>query len=325
MLNLIYCCILQKEERLEEIPSASENDSSTYNLRTRKVSKEVDITAAPKVTNKKLKKKKKKKIRKTKWLTCDICNKTVVSRNLFRHIRHVHGDKYYYCEHCEHKTKVKDALRSHINARHIVLWDTRHTNSRQRVTKIETIECDICSKKFKSIGLLNKHSNIHSETRKTYSCTICNKKFLGRTNWSVHMQVKHSTDLKHEICNICDKTFICKRYLMKHISRTHCNHISKNHSKPASFQCHCGESFAHVAQFRIHSFKHEKLRKFKCTKCEMRFKKQNNLNRHLQSVHSDARPFPCNLCNKTFKLKHVLHKHIQDIHSDTTRQWCLAI
>ena len=70
--------------------------------------------------------------------------------------------------------------------------------------------------------------------------------------------------MKHYKCTECDKSFINKDTLSKHMS-------------------------AHLEE-----------RNFKCGKCGKLFKRLSHVREHIK-IHAGSRPFPCTICEKSFK------------------------
>lgn len=73
-----------------------------------------------------------------------------------------------------------------------------------------------------------------------------------------------SVGVKHYKCTECDKSFINKDTLSKHMS-------------------------AHLEE-----------RNFKCGKCGKLFKRLSHVREHIK-IHAGSRPFPCTVCEKSFK------------------------
>lgn len=86
-------------------------------------------------------------------------------------------------------------------------------------------------------------------------------------------------------------------------------------------QCiHCDKAFMTKQQLTRHLAAHKELRPFKCEQCDKKFKTADSVKRHVY-VHSDARPFSCRICNKDFKAKHLMKKH-EETHSDEKNYEC---
>ena len=51
-----------------------------------------------------------------------------------------------------------------------------------------------------------------------------------------------------------------------------------------------------------------------CDRCEKTFKRRENLERHMKSVHAEKKLFSCDLCTETFSRKDVLVRHVKCVH-----------
>ena len=55
----------------------------------------------------------------------------------------------------------------------------------------------------------------------------------------------------------------------------------------------------------------------KCEHCELKFKRDSDLKRHVTSLHSSSRSFQCPSCEKAFSRKDTLKRHLESIHTGT--------
>ena len=55
--------------------------------------------------------------------------------------------------------------------------------------------------------------------------------------------------------------------------------------------------------------KHENSRNHTCESCEMVYKSNESLKRHITNVHENKRNHKCELCEATFHCKTILRKH----------------
>ena len=61
---------------------------------------------------------------------------------------------------------------------------------------------------------------------------------------------------------------------------------------------------------------HNKIKAFKCDKCEKMFSTNQTLNIHIDRVHENLRPWKCERCDKRFGVKENLNKHVERIHEN---------
>jgi KRAB domain-containing zinc finger protein len=76
----------------------------------------------------------------------------------------------------------------------------------------------------------------------------------------------------------------------------------------------CGKRFANPNSLREHVELHLD-QELHCDKCDMVFKRQLNLKRHVANIHGD-RTFICQVCSKTFKNYRTLKLHIATYHEE---------
>ena len=104
-------------------------------------------------------------------------------------------------------------------------------------------------------------------------------------------------------CILCDNTNVLYfneiDELKEHINAVH-------RTEPLNTNVHEGEA--------------EK--RFKCSLCESRFSKTNDLRRHISSVHEGKRLYQCDKCEKSFKESGHLKSHIRRIHEGLKPHQC---
>ena len=57
------------------------------------------------------------------------------------------------------------------------------------------------------------------------------------------------------------------------------------------------------------------LKKFKCSKCDLKFSQEEELMQHSQIVHYKDHPYDCKECNKSFSNMEDMRTHLQREHS----------
>jgi DNA-directed RNA polymerase subunit RPC12/RpoP len=57
------------------------------------------------------------------------------------------------------------------------------------------------------------------------------------------------------------------------------------------------------------------LKKFKCVKCEKKFRRQEELMQHQQVIHGKDIPYECKKCNQSFTSMEQMRTHLQRNHS----------
>ena len=82
--------------------------------------------------------------------------------------------------------------------------------------------CEVCERVLLTKQALERHKEIHNETRQRFQCETCGKKFVEEYNLKVHKQNAHSGDERERYaCDSCSKQFLSKQYLKFHIVKDH--------------------------------------------------------------------------------------------------------
>ena len=103
-----------------------------------------------------------------------------------------------------------------------------------------------------------------------------NRKIIQNSKEPLHIGVK---ELKFK-CDFCEKSFIRKDYLERHIIAVH------------------DESRGHI-----------------CNNCGKVLTSKRNLEDHIKSVHEGQKDFQCHFCDKAFTLETGLKQHIIRAHT----------
>lgn len=142
----------------------------------------------------------------------------------------------------------------------------------------------MCEVKFNSELELDVHVNTYEVESEHIKCYLCRKK-IRKPYLKIHLKMHR--DEKTEICEVCNKTFVNKSVLARHM------------------RIHTGDVMS-----------------YKCPICNKVCTSLNNMNTHL-TVHSDERPFQCSSCSRSFKSEGNLRKHSL-IHTEEKRYICTA-
>uniref|UniRef100_A0A336LRP8 CSON013834 protein n=1 Tax=Culicoides sonorensis TaxID=179676 RepID=A0A336LRP8_CULSO len=264
---------------------------------------------------------------------CRYClqpKKNIRARNKCEN-QHIKENDGLECHHCGAKLVSRFRLIKHI---------FRHILDPCR------FKCTICQSGFETKSDLSQHKKkFHPNMNKyTRVCQICGR-FVSNANFKSHMLRSHSTDpisVKKYICDLCDKRFIDRDEILKHIEQVHLNlakykcdicskafkqnsrlryHKENLHSDiKKEFPCEiCGKIFKNSELLNSHKISHSTVYKYKCTfpGCVAEFKHSNSLRMH-QLVHGPRKTYQCEICFKPFthpiglkshKLQHYPEKH----------------
>lgn len=142
-----------------------------------------------------------------KMFACDHCDKRFASDWLLKnHKKQVNGEENgrFSCEMCGKRCVSKSDLQIHNRS---------HTNERP-------YSCPICEKRFKTSANRSSHLDIH-DTDKKHECDVCGEKFQTRPILRKHKKKHDKQYLQECICRICDKQYISKPHLLRHIKSSH--------------------------------------------------------------------------------------------------------
>ncbi|XP_064652009.1 zinc finger protein 62 homolog [Lineus longissimus] len=199
----------------------------------------------------------------------------------------------------------------------------------QIIHEKKQFKCLVCQMAFTQKSSLTRHVVIHSG-EKRFQCSTCGKVFRLKETLQGHERI-HTGNLS---CLYCEKHFLTKRHLNKHL-RTHKEH------KP--YKCtKCNKVFRQSTHLRRHALFHTDERPFQCSQCDKRFKDKRGLEVHLKfhaglkpykcshcpksymslsylevhfRIHTGERPFKCTWCDMSFRTEPVLTRHVRNIHT----------
>ena len=149
----------------------------------------------------------------------------------------------------------------------------------------------------------------HGSTEENFniSCCICQKKFLLRNNLMRHLRNVHKQGAgnKH-FCPTCGKQFYYKDDLKNHMPV---------HQGELKFKCSlsdCDKAYSTLKALKKHNkLTHEvDIDTVTCKICSKQLSTKFKLKAHML-VHSNAKPFSCAHCSETFKEKRNVVKHMR--------------
>ena len=163
--------------------------------------------------------------------SCEVCGYSTPSVTALKeHINALHIQKRKYkCNICDFAAKTKDTLNDHMKThdgfRHFpcehcgqVLKSARNLRNHKCKT---VLNCDHCTKTFRSIGFLEKHVKA-AHSNSLFKCDICDKVFTTEFILLRHKRVVHQDESKRN-CEICQKLFMNAAELFKHFREHHPN------------------------------------------------------------------------------------------------------
>ena len=118
-------------------------------------------------------------------VNCEVCNAVLKSCSLKEHMKTVHGEKIYQCEHClkHYATTVK--LNWHLKTVH----------------GPKLLGCEVCGQKYSTLGKMNAHKKTHLEVKNfidLYYLGAFSTVFVSVRSGVIHLQPNYTiTSLYH--------------------------------------------------------------------------------------------------------------------------------
>lgn len=175
-------------------------------------------------------------------------------------------------------------------------FTTQKQLDRHRRDMHSVVQCDICSKTYRSYYLAKHKKKVHSNLNETI-CDICGLRCKTKETYKAHYATMHTQQQRVQ-CDICSLWLKNKNYFRNHYVTVHmgsdpvtcqtCGHIARNKRalgsherihRPdyKSFMCTvCGKSFSNKTRHRDHMSIHSNAReKIKCKTCCREFNSQS--------------------------------------------------
>jgi KRAB domain-containing zinc finger protein len=184
----------------------------------------------------------------------------------------------------------------------------------QRHTQLRIFHCDVAGCTYSAkvpIDLYIHKKNVHNSI--LYTCLLCGKNFKTHSVYKLHVG-KHNTETPGVFKCLHQK---CKK-LVKNFSDLQ-KHIKEAHEEVKKFQCNeCNKFYISKEMLARHIVVHWDWRPFKCDTpgCSYSCKKSNLLLMHKRSVHTLIR-FTCCHCGSTLKRRFRFIQHLKKHKTDT--------
>ena len=199
-----------------------------------------------------------------------------LTRHKKTHLKEPKTEKLYHCTECPKIFKSNQNLKIHVNKHFELKFKCIKCN--EFINKVDlnshirkhNLECNICSKPFKTKRSLEYHLKIHKNEREIISCPECLKVFYTKFALKNHQKVKH-LGIKDYECVQCSKKFGYKSVLLKH--QKICGTVVE---KPT------------LISTLINGY-NPKPRNHECyfTNCDAKFERAYDLDRHIKAMHSN--------------------------------------
>ncbi|XP_049870513.1 zinc finger protein 300-like isoform X2 [Pectinophora gossypiella] len=195
---------------------------------------------------------------------CPSCNESFVTHSHFEyHMRRHLEDRRFACEFCDKTFMQKSNLQRHR---------LRHTKERNH-------PCKQCGKTFNNRSALRKHTLLHTDER-PYRCKTCGLKFRDSSNYRKHVK-KHERE--KYTCATCGRATVTTRACADHAP-------APEERKYKCPQPDCTQAFYLRKDLRRHEQVHTDTKPYACTTCPGRFRRKDNLDRHMRTTHGEREP-----------------------------------
>ncbi|CAL7951086.1 unnamed protein product [Xylocopa violacea] len=222
--------------------------------------------------------------------SCDVTRiSTIESENI-----NAEEVEYVQCSQCE-----------------IVFVEMKHfINHMNIVHEVEMHYCQYCKlmyqcqeKKFEEH--MSMHSNNYNESKAEILECESKKEKEDETNEKASVVIIEK--LPFYTCNLCERNFMKKSELKKHINR----HSDVNRVQNPD-ETELVNKAKQIINDRV---------SYKCDTCKKVIFTKRGFLRHIR-VHSDKRPCKCDLCGKSYRIEQDLARHIRDVHEGLKKYAC---
>lgn len=225
-----------------------------------------------------------------------------IKRNLLKHVldKHLIQIRPFICDICKLVSKNKLSLRRHIQLNHIKMYgknrpickwcNVKFTYKVQlknhlRVLNcidIVPIKCEYCHKLYKNDNVLKNHIwqyHTGSQAGKKYSCDTCDRSYVRRSDLAKHVRELHENrELEQHKCPYCSNIYKARVILNRHIIFSH-KKVDKRHECKICYKSYCRPY--HLIRHMKEVHKKQYIKSNECENCRKEFSNKLALKMHL--------------------------------------------
>ncbi|KAL1378772.1 hypothetical protein pipiens_015358 [Culex pipiens pipiens] len=178
------------------------------------------------------------------------------------------------------------------------------------------LSCAECNdgKVFETIQRFNRHMSHHDGEDRPLRCGFCPMRYCDEHGVHAHENREHGT--RHEVSVVLHRPTACEECGKMFASTSNKKrHWKEAHGRSSKFECEfCEAELASSQSLHSHVLGHSKPVGHKCEICEMWFRSEAVLQKHLEKVHESADYLDCAPCKEQFESEEAFIDHLQRKH-----------
>ncbi|XP_058976052.1 oocyte zinc finger protein XlCOF7.1 isoform X17 [Musca domestica] len=233
---------------------------------------------------------------------CKTCNKicrdsTQLEAHEQTHLPNPPESKYkktFQCEKCSKTFSSKASFEHHMVAKHVPREEFK-------------FECPECKKKYPCDKYLNNHLKAKHSKAQVYNCSECG--LIQRTPNALQRHKRKMHQPRDPVqCNYCGNLYSTRASLQRHMLNMHVLIDVEHRCEICGFVSSTREAKRKHIQFR-----HNPIKRHKCSMCDKAFKTPTLLKEHI-ATHTGIDLYKCDYCESTFKSKSNRATHCRRHH-----------
>ncbi|XP_052896009.1 transcription factor grauzone-like [Anopheles moucheti] len=169
----------------------------------------------------------------------------------------------------------------------------------QRLQEFYDMKCELCEDKLESFTTLKNHYFKQHGVQGYIKC--CGRTFHSRYRLLEHVSYHVGASMVR--CDICNKSFSSRSYLLVHKSRKH------GQAEDRPYKCtQCHQSYAMECHLKAHIVSHVRVN---CTICGKQLASALSLRTHMINMHAKRENHICDSCGREFRSRQAFERHVK--------------